>query len=135
MGGPPVLTYARPPRGRWRVVIVLLIACSLYPLFALGMIYANAVCAWASLGHWPRPFIDPAATVIDGVTLRLVRIVLPVLVLTAAVAVVGVILVITSEEPAPRGAVLALLLPVATWGVTLLLMAWDPLDVVKWFVD
>ena len=129
----PVLTYGRPARrNRWNVVLW---ACALYPVFTLGMIYANGVLAWASLGHWPRPMIDPTVTVLEEFTAGLIGMFTPALLLTAAVAVVGMILVVASDEPTPRSAVFSLLLPFITWGVTILLVVWDPVDVVHWFLD
>ena len=130
---PPVLNYARPPRRRWWIIPAY--ACSAYPLLTLAMVYATAADASLSLGHWPRPFIDPAVTPLARLTLRMIGLIPTALALNAAVAAVGIIAAVVSNRRPPRWAVLTLVLPVLTCLLTLALAAWDPLDAVTWLLD
>lgn len=111
----------------------------LYPLLVVSAFYGTWLCAWAGLGHAPRPNLDDPRS-IGGVT--------QVLYYIPAILVVGM------PALAPLGLVAALFLPrrqkngrtsakrcflallyVVTCGVALKFLWADPHQVVEWYFD
>jgi hypothetical protein len=136
----PVLDYAddRPRSSRWLKWLMLL--ASSYSLLLLFSLYMTAIVAAICLGHWPRPslddpkYISPVVEIPYALTACLLM-GLPVgVVLNIVVLFVHAIRLWEARVPLSRH-VWPWLFGGMLWMLGILVLSWDPLGVLYWYMD
>jgi len=106
-----------------------------YPLVAVGVLYVEWVVAWVVLGHPPRVSIDDPKEIPELSWLNLVT-TLALLVLIpagcAAIVLVGLHAIYAERRHRLVAQVVGLL---TLWPGAFVLLRWDPLRVMEWWID
>ena len=140
------LDYANPVGShrfgrRQRLMLLLAIA---YPLLLLGSLYGCWLAARFELGHWPRPSLDDpkgVGGVVDPLyaAFALFLFSWPVGAAVSVIICVYLLLGHFNRAAENRWRASSVLLGTAcvlgAWGAMFVLLAWDPLGVLYWYMD
>jgi hypothetical protein len=108
----------------------------------LSSLYATWLTAWFVLGHRPRPslddpkFISPLVSFPHGLTWLLIVGIVPALTICIIFVLVSAYLCISRRERGwVVGTMSVLVVPPLLWSSALVVLGWDPGNVVYWFMD
>jgi hypothetical protein len=125
------------PAGRRLTALYWVSLC--YPVLVLSSLHVTWFVAWAALGHPPRPSLDDPKDINQILIPYVVTGILLVGSPIALIAATGlsVIRVIQGPKGKAGGVRLASLLVNAptSWVAGWLLLIWDPLDILNWYLD
>jgi len=108
---------------------------ALYPLVLVGSVYGAWVMAWIALGHPPRAWRDDPwniAAAVNAAYMFSMVIILGLPLGAGGSIFAHLLLMIRWRWPAR---IAATILVMAVWVSMYLLLQWDPLEVVKWYMD
>jgi hypothetical protein len=108
-------------------------AASLQPLVPLVYLYATWVTAWCVLGHRPRPSLDDPKSISPVVEVPYCMFLVSVEM--AAPFCLGTGLLLAVVGAVRRSAFGPLLAVPLAWLAAYLLLRWDPLGVLYWYMD
>jgi hypothetical protein len=108
-----------------------------WPAIVVAAFYLTWFAAWAALGRRPRPSIDDPKTI--SILVDAPYFTTGVLFVTSPAAVICGLAAIVAHDRARRSltfwTVVRSVLFLALWGGAIVLLRWDPFDVMNWFMD
>ena len=136
-----VSTFSRSERGRIRWIGRLALILAMYPLLLLALLYLTWLTAAASLGHWPRPYVDDARQINAVVTVlgnaSLVGLVFAFYFLYGNVIAIiadAVARLVCERRLAASFFPLMIGLPMLTWCIAIVMLISDPAKIVPWLI-
>jgi hypothetical protein len=137
-----VIAYGTGQRSQeQRAARFYLLLAWIYPLLPLLALYATWLAGWAMLGHRPRPSLDDPKDIggaVDAFYLVAALLLFTFPIGCAVVAAMGIpvtIWYVRSRTESWRRAVLLALVLAGIYAACLLLLKWDPLQVLYWYMD
>ena len=114
----------------------------LFPLCLLSAFYSTWIAGRLQLGYWPRSSIDDPQNIgglffpfYYGLTELVAIIAFPMFILTVTALTVFGVICIYQRPDGWKVRSLELGLTLAMHVIVVVLLAWDPLQVVRWFFD
>jgi len=123
-----------------RALLIVSIACAIYPLFMVVSFHLHWIAARIRLGHWPQIYRDDAKFItglewFHSLNWGLLVCALPVLALNLMFAIGAATMILDLPARRMRRRGWLVFLGVLTWPGAFFMLQWDPAGILIWFFD